>query len=246
MADASAARVRPVDAAGLVLIRAGAHGPEVLLGRRHARVSFLPDIYVFPGGRVDPADARPTGFPERLAPAVEAQLAQSCSKRPPAAFPRAALRETLEETGLLLGTPASRQLDPRKHAGPWREFAERGLVPVFEALDLVCRAITPTSSHRRYHTRFFLADGTAAMGEIGGSGELEDLRWFPIAETAGLGLVDVTQVVLGEALRRWRRLVPAGAPAPLLCYRRGEVCLYRPGDRVLVGEARVLAAAALG
>lgn len=242
MAEAGAARVRPVDAAGLVLIRNGARGPEVLLGRRHARVSFLPDIYVFPGGRVDPADARPSGFPERLAPAVAAQLTRTGSKRQPAAFPRAALRETLEETGLLLGRPASRPLDPARHAEPWREFAERGLVPAFEALDLVCRAITPTASHRRYHTRFFLADGAVAMGEISGSGELEDLRWFPVAETDGLGLVDVTRVVLGEALRRWRRPERAGAPAPLLCYRRGEVCLHRPGDRVLVGEAEVLAA----
>ena len=239
-------RVRPVDAAGLVLIRAGARGPEVLLGRRHRRVTFLPDIYVFPGGRVDPADARPSGFPEHFAPAMGAQLARSCSKRPPAAFPRAALRETLEETGLLLGRPAPQPVEPENHAGVWRQFAERGLAPAFDVLDLVCRAITPTRSHRRYHTRFFLADGAAAQGEIAGSGELEDLRWFPVGETAKLGLVDVTQVVLAEALRRWHGQTPAGTPAPLLSYRRDEVCLRRPGADILIGEAAVLGFAAVG
>ena len=49
--------VRPVDAAGLVLIRDSKRGLEVLVGRRHSRVPFLPDIYVFPGGRVDDSDS---------------------------------------------------------------------------------------------------------------------------------------------------------------------------------------------
>ena len=233
-------RVRPVDAAGLVLLRAGRRGPEVLLGRRHRRVAFLPDIYVFPGGRVDPGDARPSGFTERM-PLDMAGLA--AGPRPPAAFLRAAVRETLEETGLLLGRRAEGGAPAANHREPWRAFAEQGLVPAFDALQPVCRAITPTSSHRRYNTRFFLADGSAAIGEIGGSGELEDLRWFPIPETAGLGLVDVTQVVLGEALRRWRRELPPEAPIPLLSYRRDEVELRRSGQKRLSGEAAVLGAA---
>lgn len=240
-----AGRVRPVDAAGLVLIRDGRHGPEVLLGRRHRRVAFLPDIYVFPGGRVDPEDARPSGFAERFAPGLEPQLARSCTKRPPAAFPRAALRETFEETGLLLGRPAPPVTAPEHHAGPWRHFAERGLAPAFDALDLVCRAITPTASRRRYNTRFFLADGGVAQGELSGDGELEDISWFPIPETARLGLVDVTQVVLAEALKRWRHRALTGTPAPLLSYRGDVVCLRRPGHGMLIGEAAVLGAAAL-
>jgi 8-oxo-dGTP pyrophosphatase MutT (NUDIX family) len=226
-----------------VLIRAGARGPEVLLGRRHRKVAFLPDIYVFPGGRVDPADALPSGFAEAIAPDIAPRLA--AGSRPPAAFLRAALRETLEETGLLVGRPAPAALRPEIHDGPWRQFAAQGLVPAFDALQLVCRAITPTSSRRRYNTRFFLADGGDARGEIGGSGELEDLRWFQIPETKGLGLVDVTQVVLAEALRRWRDRTLLRMPAPLLSYRRDEVVLRRPGHRALSGEAAVLGACAL-
>lgn len=244
--DERRARVKPVDAAGLVLIRAGQNGPEVLLGRRHRKVAFLPDIYVFPGGRVDRDDARPSGFPERFAPGLEAQLAKSCARRPPAAFVRAALRETLEETGLLVGVPGASRPDAAGLSSPWQEFAECGLTPAFDALDFICRAITPATSRRRYNTRFFLVDGALAQGELSGSGELEDLRWFPVAETTRLGLVDVTQVVLGEALRRWCDRTLRGTPAPLLSYRGDEVCLRRPGAALLVGEAAVLGSAAIG
>src|SRR4051795_6301707 len=95
---------RPVDAAGLVLIRAASKGaPEILLGRRHRRAGFLPDIYVVPGGRVDTADHALSGFAEALHPAVATQLASGGSRRPALAYPRAALRETHEETGLQVG-----------------------------------------------------------------------------------------------------------------------------------------------
>src|SRR5689334_22673858 len=114
--------VRPIDAAGLVLLRGSRDDPEVLLGRRHARAGFLPDIYVFPGGRVEPEDAQ--GEPLPLVPAVAAGLSWA-TRRPAAAFVRAALRETTEEAGLTLPPEAARHID------------------------FVCRAITPTFSHRR-------------------------------------------------------------------------------------------------
>jgi hypothetical protein len=66
-----------------------------------------------------------------------------------------------------------------------------------------------------------------------------------VAETARLKLVDVTQVVLAEGLRRWRRRAPAAEPAPLLSYRGQEVRVRRPGHPPLIGEVAVLAAASL-
>ena len=92
--------VRPVDAAGLILLRGRRDAPEILLGRRHSKTAFLPDIYVVPGGRVDPCDHLPSGFRERLHPAVAKALGNG--RRPPVAFLRAALRELHEETGLIL------------------------------------------------------------------------------------------------------------------------------------------------
>jgi 8-oxo-dGTP pyrophosphatase MutT (NUDIX family) len=192
---------RPVDAAGLVLLRGGRHDPEVLLGRRHARAGFLPDIYVFPGGRVEPGDGR--GRPLPLAPPVAAGLAWA-SRRPAAAFVRAALRETAEESGLSLPPEA------------------------VEGIDFICRAITPTRSHRRYNTRFLLADGAACQGALAGDGELEDLGWHRHSEVGRLKLVDVTNFVLEEAVRRWRlALRPGAEPAVRYSYAGGRVRIFR-------------------
>jgi 8-oxo-dGTP pyrophosphatase MutT (NUDIX family) len=220
-------KVRPVDAAGLVLIRTGKHGePEILLGRRHTKAGFLPDIYVVPGGRVDPDDSAPSGFAESLAPAVATALASGGSRRPPLAFPRAALRETFEETGLLIGTPATPL--SRSAAPVWQAYAKAGLAPPFGRIDFICRAITPVTSRRRYNTRFFLADGDQAQGRVQGNGELEDLAWRRASALDGLEIVDVTQYVLEEALRRWCARHPAGAIAPkLLNYRNDIMTLSR-------------------
>ena len=70
----------------------------------------------------------------------------------------AAVRETYEETGLLLG----------------RLIAGR-LEPALSGLDHIVRAITPTDSPIRFHARFFLADIASASGTLRGNGELLDL-----------------------------------------------------------------------
>ncbi len=190
-----------MDAAGLVLLRGGREDPEVLLGRRHARAGFLPDIYVFPGGRVEPADSH--GDPLPLVPAVATGLAWA-SRRPAEAFVRAALRETEEECGLTLAADA------------------------IGHIDFVCRAITPTRSHRRYNTRFLLADGAYSQGRLGGDGELEDLGWHRHSSVGRLNLVDVTTFVLEEAVRRWRRKVAPGAErAARLSYAGDAVRIFR-------------------
>ena len=49
---------RPKDAATLILVRPAGTTSEVLMGKRSGRRSFMPDKYVFPGGRVDPGDGR--------------------------------------------------------------------------------------------------------------------------------------------------------------------------------------------
>jgi 8-oxo-dGTP pyrophosphatase MutT (NUDIX family) len=216
--------VRPVDAAGLVLVRDLGRGPEILMGRRHRRASFLPDIYVFPGGRVDPGDSRPSCFSETISAAVVRELGR-VGRRDPAAFLRAAVRETFEETGLLLAGPTASGAEahparPPSRGAVWRAFAGIGAVPGFAGMDYICRAITPTSSRRRYDTRFFLADGTGAAGELGGDGELEDIGWRSVAEAARLPSIEVTQFVLGEALRRWTTGTALGSePPPLFSYR---------------------------
>jgi 8-oxo-dGTP pyrophosphatase MutT (NUDIX family) len=218
--------VRPVDAAGLVLLRGRRDAPEILLGRRHSKTAFLPDIYVVPGGRVDPGDHLPSGFRERLHPAVAKAL--HTGRRPPLAFLRAALRELHEETGLIL--PGDGSGKPGDTA-VWQAYGQAGSTPDFGALDFVLRAITPVGSHRRYNTRFFLGDGEAAIGDLRGDGELLDLRWWKVAELNRLNIVDVTWALIRLALARWQARVPVGGePAKLLVYRKDSLVLRGPAE----------------
>jgi 8-oxo-dGTP pyrophosphatase MutT (NUDIX family) len=221
--------VKPVDAAGLVLIRAAKSGePEILLGRRPSRMGFLPGIHVMPGGRVDPPDALPSGFPGAPHPAVAAALG---GRRPPIAFLHAALRETFEETGLLAGIPFAGTV--AAHPSPfWQAYRAAGLAPDYARLDYLCRAITPVTSKRRFNTRFFLGDGNHIGGILAGNGELEDLAWHPVAKLGALRLVDVTQYALETALARWKAQATVGAnAAKLLNYRKDIMTLSRQRRR---------------
>ena len=121
--------VRPVDAAGLILLRGRRDAPEILLGRRHAKTAFLPDIYVVPGGRVDPEDHLPSGFGERLHPLVDKALNAGIGRRPPIAFVRAALRELHEETGLIIGQRDLVQAVQRITGRPEHVVASQGQQP---------------------------------------------------------------------------------------------------------------------
>jgi 8-oxo-dGTP pyrophosphatase MutT (NUDIX family) len=217
------APVRPVDAAGLILLRGRRDAPEILLGRRHAKTAFLPDIYVVPGGRVDPEDNLPCGFRERLHPLVDKALRTGNERRPPIAFLRAALRELHEETGLILGGHGSGKPGA---AAVWQAYAQAGSAPDFGAFDFLLRAITPAGSRRRYNTRFFLGDGGDAVGVLRGNGELLDLGWRQVAELNRLNIVDVTWALIRLALARWRDRVPVGGEPPkLLVYRNNSMIL---------------------
>ena len=74
---------RPKDAATLILIRRDAAKPRVLMGKRSGGHVFMPDKYVFPGGRVDPDDGRAVSWCE-LKPDVEAKLRINARRQPSA------------------------------------------------------------------------------------------------------------------------------------------------------------------
>jgi len=207
--------VRPRDAAGLVLLRRQGKHREVLLGRRRATARFLPGVYVYPGGRLDLEDRLASGFDERFAELPQG-LDRATQRLAPALL-RAAVRETYEESGLLLGRPGKTSGTPGS-APIWQAYREAGLTPAFEAARLFVRAVTPTYSRIRFHTRFFIMDATGlAVGEIRDS-ELEDVGWVPLPEARKLPMVDVTDFVLGHAEKE------APEPqAPLFSYRRDDL-----------------------
>ncbi len=219
LVDPQGRPVRPIDAASLILWRTGPDGPEVLMGRRHRRARFVPDAFVFPGGKVDRADraARPA---RPLDPAHPPRMAVRGSNAFARALAMAAVRETFEETGLMLGAPGDPGTDrPDVAVHPsWAEIGAAGTAPDLSALSYAGRAITSPYSPIRFHARFFIADAAAATGRLGGSGELSDLGWYPIAHAlTKLPMVDVTEFMLGEVQRRSEGETE---PPPLFAYRR--------------------------
>lgn len=200
--------VRPRDAATLILYRGEGSGLELLMGRRHEGHRFMPNQWVFPGGRLDRADLHTPATPLRAE--VAAPLGRAAPPRRAHGLGVAAIRETFEETGLMIGVADARAA--RLAGGPLAAFAEAGLVPDLAALDYVARAITPPYRPMRFHARFFLAPGAAARGEARPSPELTEVAWVPLAEAARLDLPRITGVVLdviGRRLAGEDRRIPA-------------------------------------
>jgi 8-oxo-dGTP pyrophosphatase MutT (NUDIX family) len=96
--------VRPRDAASLILLENGSGECRVLVGRRPPGSRFMPNLYVFPGGAVEASDSRPRPA-SGLKSAIASQLAVGGDPGRARSLAMAAVRETFEETGLLLGAP---------------------------------------------------------------------------------------------------------------------------------------------
>ena len=192
---------KPKDAATLVLIR---NGREVMLGQRAKGHVFMPDKWVFPGGRVDRGDARAKAASE-LTAETEALLRRGKVSRPPRAFALAATRETCEETGLRVGGPEG---------------------PDLAKLSFIARAITPPNRSRRFDARFFMADAAEVLCDdcpVAGE-ELLHTEWFPFQEAEKLDLPSITRFVLKEAQAR---LDGAPIDPPFLYAVRGQRRMQR-------------------
>ncbi len=207
--------VRPRHAASLVLLRRSASGTEVLMGRRPAKAVF-PEAYVFPGGRLDPSDASVAPSAPLAANVLEELRAHGgCTPSLARALATAAIRETFEETGLLLAAPG----DPGVPHGAWAAFKARGIAPAHDRLRFLGRAITPASAPVRFHARFFVADGESVEGDIVGNGELSAIAWYRLDDARQLPAIDVTQFVLSEIVANERGQLRA---APFFRYRRNR------------------------
>src|SRR5262245_55032470 len=133
--------MRPRDAATLILVRERGKIPEVLMGCRDAKHAFMPNRYVFPGGRVDLADAHvPVATP--LDRHVKARLLKAASAQRAQALGVAAVRETFEETGLMLAKPLKKSAG-KDYGEHWKGFLDKGLAPALDCLDFIARAVTP-------------------------------------------------------------------------------------------------------
>jgi len=209
----------PRDAATLMLIdRADKAKPKVLLGRRHANHKFMPGKFVFPGGRIEPSD-RAMPAASELHPDAQKKLMTRVAD-PSAAyargFPLAAVRETCEETGLMLGV--KRDTPPEVPGEMWVDFARASIFPDLAHIHFIARAITPPQRPRRFDTRFFTTDATQIAhrleGIVGPNSELVELVWTPIADAAKLDMPTITAVVLEELATRVAAGMTHDLPVP--------------------------------
>jgi 8-oxo-dGTP pyrophosphatase MutT (NUDIX family) len=208
----------PRDAATLILIDCSGSQAKVLLGRRHHGHKFMPGKFVFPGGRIEALDRLMSSVSE-LHPETEKKLTArvAASNHDYArALALTAVRETAEETGLLLGV--KRDQAPQTPGEIWGEFAKAKVHPDLGQVHFVARAITPPQRPKRFDTRFFTADASAIAhrieGVVGPDSELVELIWVPIEEAVQLDMPIITGVVLEELGARVEAGMAHALPVP--------------------------------
>ncbi|MBR2536846.1 MAG: NUDIX hydrolase [Hyphomicrobium sp.] len=164
------------DAACLVLIDRSGPEPVLLMGRRLPTQIFLPNKWVFPGGRVDDAD-----YVQARAEAarLNGRFGTNAYDVAHMPFVMAAVRETFEEAGLAVNASET-------HAAP------AGLIPL-------ARAITPPGLPRRFDTWFYIAEWHRSRAPTGTpDGELLDLGWFTLPEIRALDLPLITRLIVDD------------------------------------------------
>ena len=193
--------VRPKLAATLILLDNAGAVPKVLMGKRHAGHKFMAGKFVFPGGRIEPADRKM----QALAPlpgVVRDKLDKrrlKPSKTTANALALAAIRETFEETGLLLGRPGKVDGVPD---GDWTDYVKHGFAPDLSEVRFIARAITPPKRPKRFDTTFLCLDAKWIAHRIEGvvtaDTELVELVWVPLSGTDTLETVEITRIILDE------------------------------------------------
>ncbi len=219
--------LRPRNAATLIILDRSKKVPKLLMGRRHPGLAFMPGKFVFPGGRIEPGDRHMPVAGALSARATDALAAQvpRASHHLGRALALAAIRETFEETGLMLGT---RDYGPPESApdGSWAAFREAGVMPDLEALHMVARAITPPGRPRRFDTRFFAVDRSAVVAETPGivtpDAELVELAWVTFAQARALDLPRITGVILTDLEAQVAGGLAPYLPIPFYYERAGK------------------------
>ncbi|MGZ8744567.1 MAG: NUDIX hydrolase [Nocardioides sp.] len=198
-ADGSKTPAQAKHASTVVLLRNGVGGPgslEVYLLRRHVDMAFAAGMCVFPGGGVDPRDfdhqiawVGPSAAEWASLLGVEEALAR--------ALVCAAVRETFEESGVLLAGPTSDSVVSDTTGADWEadrraleardlsftEFLDRrGLKLRTDLLRFWGTWVTPVFEPRRYNTRFLVALMPEGQVTRDVSTESDHVVWMPVRE----------------------------------------------------------------
>ena len=230
----------PRPSATLTLLREGRTGLEVLLLKRSPRSGFIPGAWVFPGGTVDLADGDPRFLPRLygITPeGAEGRLKTYASEPPALAYWVAAIRETFEETGVLIRRRAD-GTEPEPHHQTKAEalarsrllVGELSFMEVLETLDLRLDAgaleynghwLTPECEPRRYETRFFATEVRRDTLVTPHDKEMVEARWLTPTE-ALTGNAEGTLPLVFPTLFTLEELEPFRTPRKALDYLRGK------------------------
>ncbi len=259
----------PRDAATVILLRDEPDGFSVFMVRRHAKSGFMAGAYVFPGGVLDPEDATPALLARArgcsMGEAARA-LGEAASGTRALALYVAALRETFEEAGVLLGRgDRVTDLEDARRRLLAGELSFEALLErldwelAVDALTPLSRWVTPEVEPRRYDARFFIARAPDAQraehdrievtaGEWlrpadalqrGGRGEIQ-LPPPTLRTLENLAPFTTVDAVIAEASRR-----PPPLVRPVLRTMGDSWALVLPGDpehpeptRVIDGPTR--------
>ncbi len=249
--------VEPKPASTVVVVRDDPGGYEVLLVRRNDTVAFMAGAHVFPGGRVDAGDATTglSGWSEGL---VAVPRFHDLSEAEETAYRVAAIRELVEEAGVLIARPANgSEVTPDVIAqvraavaggGSLAASAHyHGLRLCLDAFVALAHWVTPEVEPRRYDTRFFLTtlpDGQTAEHD---AGETTELRWMRPADAVAscergeMLLPPPTWTTLKQLVRcssladvyAWARAKPIVRVQPNLIRDERQTMLMLPGDPMM-------------
>lgn len=222
--------LKPKPAGTLLILDEKKGRPHVLMGRRHKAHSFMPGVFVFPGGRVDRPDHHAPYHADLTGPTLARLMASGqaslATGRRARAFALAAIRETFEEVGILIGRSSAERMATSNAV--WKPFLSHGQLPDLAALRYVARAVTPPGLVRRYDTRFFTVSRNAVSTELADipTNELTDLTWVPfdriehykIPWITGMILKDVADRIASEGTTE----LSDDAAVPVYSMRRGK------------------------
>lgn len=212
--------IRP--AATVILVRPVPNSYEIFMLRRTSKAAFAADMYVFPGGRVDPEDHFNKYAQVCTGPATEQSAQAKALGYDHLGFWVAGIRESFEEAGLLLAYDkagnylefANSQMAERfaamreplhDHKLSLHEICEREqLTLAVDRIHYYNRVVTPRGRPRRFDTRFFIAE--APVGQTGTHDKIEtvDSIWITPEEALkrnasdSFGLMRITHMQLSE------------------------------------------------
>jgi 8-oxo-dGTP pyrophosphatase MutT (NUDIX family) len=218
--------VRPKDAATLIIVKRDLE-PKILLGKRSLKHKFMPGKFVFPGGKLDYIDQRlriPASLPAPVMHRLRKHTRKSFSDEKLKGLALAAIRETYEETGLIIGTPALTSVSTSQSV--WREFLSSGVLPPLSSMDFIARAITPPYRRRRFDTRFFMVFDNVIHSDplavSSASGELLDLHWLTLDQARETDLPAITRMVIDVVEERLSLPLEdqITAPAPFVRFNK--------------------------